>query len=107
MGHRIEVDERTAISPKSSAVTQLSEPKKYKIFLLNDDYTPMDFVVHVLQKFFYMNAEVATRIMLEVHRQGRGLCGIFSRDVAETKVVLVNDFARLNQYPLLCNMERE
>lgn len=91
---------------EAKPVTELSEPKKYKIFLLNDDYTPMDFVVMVLQKFFYLSEELATRIMLEVHQKGRGLCGVFPRDIAETKVFLVNEFSRLNQHPLLCSMEQ-
>jgi len=99
---RIEFEEAEA-----ELLTALSEPKKYKVLLLNDDYTPMDFVVQVLQQFFYLSEEVATEIMLQVHRQGRGLCGVYTRDIAETKVVLVNDYARLNQYPLLCSMEQE
>jgi ATP-dependent Clp protease adaptor protein ClpS len=86
---------------------ELLEPKKFRVFLLNDDYTPMDFVVMVIVKFFYLSEELATQIMLQVHRQGRGDCGVFPRDIAETKVVLVNDFARLHQHPLLCSMEYE
>lgn len=92
---------------KAESLTAFSEPKKYKVILLNDDYTPMDFVVLVLKRFFYLGDDVATQIMLQVHRQGRGLCGIYTRDIAETKVVLVNDYARLNQHPLLCSMEQE
>ena len=83
----------------------LEEPKMYKVFLLNDDYTPMDFVVDVLKHFFYLNEDVAVAVMLQVHVQGRGVCGLFSRDVADTKVVQVNEHARKNQYPLLCSME--
>lgn len=90
---------------ESESATQLAEPKKYKVLLLNDDFTPMDFVVTVLRRFFYLPEEVATQIMLQVHHQGRGVCGVFTRDIAETKVVLVNDFARIHQYPLLCCME--
>ena len=86
--------------------TALSEPKKYSVMLLNDDYTPMDFVVMVLKNFFYLGEDVATQIMLQVHRQGRGVCGVYTRDIAETKVVLVNDFSKLNQHPLLCIMEQ-
>ena len=85
---------------------KLSEPPKYRVLLLNDDYTPMDFVVEVLQRFFSMNLETATRVMLRVHTQGSGDCGVFSRDVAETKVHQVNEFSRANQHPLLCTMER-
>lgn len=88
-------------------LTEFSEPKKYKVFLVNDDYTPMDFVVDILMKFFYLSDETATQIMLQVHREGRGLCGTYPRDIAETKVVLVNEFSRLNQYPLLCLMEKD
>jgi ATP-dependent Clp protease adaptor protein ClpS len=95
----------TKIEKKESVALQA--PKKYKVFLLNDDYTPMDFVVDVLKRFFYMNEEVATQVMLQVHIQGRGVCGIYTRDIAETKVVLVNAFARTNQHPLLCSMEPE
>ncbi len=85
----------------------LKEPRKYKVVLLNDDYTPMEFVVDVLKFFFHLNEEMATQIMLQVHVQGRGVCGVFTRDIAETKVVLVNDYARNNQHPLLCSMEPE
>lgn len=80
-------------------------PKKYKVFLQNDDYTPMDFVVHVLTYFFHMSEELAVQVMLQVHNQGRGVCGVFTHDIAETLVNLVNDFARVNQHPLLCGME--
>ncbi len=89
------------------ALPALQRPKKYKVVLLNDDYTPMEFVVEVLKRFFYMNGDVATQVMLQVHFQGRGVCGIYTRDIAETKVVLVNDYARVNQHPLLCSMEPE
>ncbi len=77
----------------------------YKVLLLNDDYTPMDFVVHVLEDIFGMDYEKATQIMLQVHTRGVGVCGVFTRDIAETKVALVNQFARKNQHPLLCTME--
>jgi ATP-dependent Clp protease adaptor protein ClpS len=72
---------------------------------MNDDYTPMEFVVDVLETFFGMDREKATRIMLHVHTRGKGVCGVFSRDVAETKVAQVNDYARHRQHPLLCSME--
>jgi ATP-dependent Clp protease adaptor protein ClpS len=84
---------------------QLKRPPLYKVILLNDDYTPMEFVVHILESFFGMGREKATQIMLEVHTRGAGVCGVFSRDVAETKVVQVNDFSRENQHPLKCTME--
>lgn len=86
---------------------KLKLPRKYKVVLINDDYTPMEFVVEVLKYFFHMSEEAATSIMLQVHTKGKGICGVFSRDVAETKVNQVNDFARTNQHPLLCSMEPE
>lgn len=84
---------------------ELKEPKKYNVILLNDDYTPMEFVVEVLQVFFNLNREEATRVMLNVHTKGKGVCGCYSREIAETKVHLVNQYARDNQHPLLCTME--
>lgn len=92
---------------RAEVLPELAVPKKYKVVLLNDDYTPMDFVVEVLKRFFYLNEEVATQVMLQVHFAGRGVCGVYTRDVAETKVVLVNNFSRANQHPLLCSMEQE
>jgi ATP-dependent Clp protease adaptor protein ClpS len=83
----------------------LKKPPLYKVILLNDDYTPMDFVVLVLEHFFRMGREQATQIMLHVHTRGRGVCGIFTREIAETKVAQVNEFSRRNQHPLLCTME--
>ncbi len=88
------------------AKPKLKRPPMYKVLLLNDDYTPMDFVVHVLEDIFGMDHEKATQIMLQVHTQGVGVCGVFTRDIAETKVALVNQFARRNQHPLLCTMEK-
>ena len=87
------------------AKPRLKRPPMYKVILLNDDFTPMEFVVEVLEHFFHMDREKATRVMLHVHTQGVGVCGIFTKDVAETKVALVNDFSRTNQHPLLCDME--
>ncbi|MBI3771541.1 MAG: ATP-dependent Clp protease adapter ClpS [Gammaproteobacteria bacterium] len=84
---------------------KLKRPPLYKVLLLNDDYTPMEFVVQVLERFFSMNREKATQIMLHVHTRGVGVCGVFSRDVAETKVAQVNDFSRENKHPLKCTME--
>ena len=80
-------------------------PRLYRVVLLNDDFTPMDFVVVVLQQFFAKTREEATVIMLKVHREGKGVCGIYPRDVAATKVEQVTAFARLNQHPLACVME--
>ena len=85
--------------------TRLAPPPLYTVVLLNDDFTPMEFVVLVLQKFFSKNREQATQIMLKVHMEGRGVCGIYPRDVAATKVEQVTVFARDNQHPLACVME--
>ena len=85
--------------------TKLQPPPLYKVLLLNDDFTPMDFVIIVLEKYFSLNREQATRIMLKVHMEGRGLCGVYPRDVAATKVEQVVSFARENQHPLACVME--
>lgn len=85
---------------------QVEPPPLYSVLLLNDDYTPMDFVVEVLVRFFAMNLEKATQVMLHVHTRGRGVCGTYSREVAESKVAQVNEFARLNLHPLLCTMEK-
>ena len=82
-------------------------PSLYKVLLLNDDYTPMEFVVLVLEKFFQKDAEAATKIMLHVHHHGIGECGIFTYEVAETKVTQVMDFARKHQHPLQCVMEKK
>ena len=84
---------------------KLKKPPLYKVLLLNDDYTPMDFVVEVLQTYFHMSEEKATQIMLHVHTRGVGVCGVFTRDIAETKVAQVNDYSRQHQHPLLCTME--
>jgi len=87
------------------AEPELKKPPQYRVYLLNDDYTPMVFVVHVLEAFFGMTRELATRVMLNVHTHGRGVCGVFTRDIAESKVNQVNAFARAHQHPLLCDME--
>lgn len=84
---------------------RLRRPSMYKVVLLNDDYTPMEFVVDVLEQFFSMNREQATNVMLTVHTQGKGVCGVFTRDIAETKAALVNQYARDNEHPLLCEIE--
>jgi len=85
----------------------LKKPRKYKVILLNDDYTPMEFVIEVLISFFRLNEDAATRVMLQVHTQGRGVCGVYTRDIAETRVAQVNDYSRSSQHPLLCSMEPE
>ena len=84
---------------------ELKRPSMYKVVLLNDDYTPMEFVVEILETFFYMNREKATQVMLTVHTQGKGICGIYTRDVAETKATQVNQYAREHQHPLLAEIE--
>ena len=81
-------------------------PPLYKVILVNDAFTPMEFVVHILELFFSIDRENATRIMLEVHTSGKGICGLFTHEIAETKVSLVNDYSRENQHPLLCTMEK-
>lgn len=85
---------------------EVAPPPLYQVLLLNDDYTPMDFVVLVLQQFFSMDLEKATQVMLHVHTRGRGVCGVYTREVAESKVAQVNEFSRMNQHPLLCTMEK-
>ena len=86
--------------------TRTKQPSLYKVLMLNDDYTPMEFVVLCLQRFFRMSVEDATRVMLSVHQKGVGVCGIFTYEVAETKVSQVIDFARQNQHPLQCTLEK-
>lgn len=84
---------------------KLKRPPMYRVVLMNDDYTPMDFVIEVLMIFFNMDQEKATQVMLAVHTQGKGICGVFTRDVAETKSAQVNQYARENKHPLLCEVE--
>jgi ATP-dependent Clp protease adaptor protein ClpS len=84
---------------------EIKRPPMYKVLLLNDDYTPMAFVEYVLQKFFAMPEDMATRVMLSVHTQGKGICGVYTKDIAETKVMQVNEFSRHHQHPLMCTME--
>ena len=102
-------DERSTDKDNGLAVREskpkLKRPPMYQVLLINDDFTPMEFVVHVLEKFFRMDREKAMRIMLHVHTQGRGLCGVYVREIAETKVAQVNDYSRSNNHPLLCTME--
>ncbi|MGZ4959288.1 MAG: ATP-dependent Clp protease adapter ClpS [Methylomonas sp.] len=87
------------------AKPQLKMPPLYKVILLNDDFTPMDFVVEILTDFFNMSEERATQVMLQVHTQGVGVCGTYTKDVAETKVHIVNDYSREHHHPLMCAME--
>jgi ATP-dependent Clp protease adaptor protein ClpS len=83
------------------------KPSMYRVLLLNDDYTPMEFVVHILERFFSKSREAATEIMLHVHQRGVGVCGIYTYEVAETKVAQTIEFARRHQHPLQCTMEKE
>ncbi|ANP47472.1 ATP-dependent Clp protease adapter ClpS [Candidatus Viadribacter manganicus] len=91
----------------TQTVTRTKKPSLYRVLLLNDDYTPMEFVVYVLERFFQKNQEEATTIMLHVHQNGVGLCGVFTYEVAETKVAQVLDLARRHEHPLQCTMEKE
>lgn len=86
---------------------QTKKPSLYRVLMLNDDYTPMEFVVHVLERFFNKTREESTRIMLHVHKRGVGVCGVFTYEIAETKVQQVMDFARQHQHPLQCTLEKE
>jgi ATP-dependent Clp protease adaptor protein ClpS len=95
----------TAVITKTKPQTK--RPSLYRVLILNDDYTPMEFVVHVLERFFNKDREAATRIMLHVHNHGIGECGVFTYEVAETKVTQVMDFARKHQHPLQCVMEKK
>ena len=100
MGHR-----RQETPVLEAARSKLKPPSMFKVMLLNDDFTPMDFVVIVLQQFFSKNREQATQIMLQVHNDGRGVCGLYPKDIAQTKVEQVAAFARQHQHPLQCVME--
>ena len=98
-------DIETGVATRTRPKTK--KPSNYKVLMLNDDYTPMEFVVHVLEKFFQKDAEAATKIMLHVHHHGIGECGVFTYEIAETKVTQVMDFARKHQHPLQCVMEKK
>jgi ATP-dependent Clp protease adaptor protein ClpS len=116
-GHRsramAEDDNRSGApgGPTTSVITKVKPKSKrpylYRVLILNDDYTPMEFVVHVLEKFFQKDVEAATQIMLHVHHHGIGECGVFTYEIAETKVTQVMDFARKHQHPLQCVMEKK
>ena len=88
-----------------TAIPKIKKPRMYKVLLNNDDFTPMEFVVHVLESFFSMDRAKATKVMMQVHNEGKGLCGIFTKDIAETKVEQVNEFSRKNEHPLLCTID--
>ncbi len=89
------------------AKPKTKKPAMYKVLMLNDDYTPMEFVVHILQRFFQKSSQEATRIMLHVHKRGVGICGVYTYEVAETKVTQVMDFSRQHQHPLQCTLEKD
>ncbi|WP_442046358.1 ATP-dependent Clp protease adapter ClpS [Novosphingobium sp. YAF33] len=97
-------DDQLGVATKTRAKPK--KPSQFKVLMLNDDYTPMEFVVLVLKRFFHMDLEQATRVMLHVHQKGVGVCGIFPYEIAETKVNQVMDFARQNQHPLQCTLEK-
>ncbi len=101
---------KTRLTPAPESIeevrTEIQPPAMYKVILLNDDYTPMDFVVEILQRFFRMDIDSATQVMLSVHYEGKGICGVYTADIAETKVDQVNRFARKHEHPLLCIMEK-
>ena len=104
-GNGNDEERQTGVLLKTRPKTK--KPSMYKVLLLNDDYTPMEFVVHILERFFNKNRQEATDVMLHVHRRGVGICGIYTYEVAETKVAQVMDFARANEQPLQCTMEKE
>ena len=97
-------ENNTGVIEKTKQKTK--KPSMYKVVMLNDDYTPMEFVIHVLERFFSKTRDEATNIMLHVHQKGAGVCGVFSFEIAETKVVQVMDCARENQHPLQCTIEK-
>jgi ATP-dependent Clp protease adaptor protein ClpS len=103
-GEKLNEERESGLSVQE-AKPKLRKPPLYKVLLLNDDYTPMEFVVQVLETFFRMSREKATQVMLHVHTRGVGVCGVFTRDIAETKVSQVNDYSRSHQHPLMCTME--
>lgn len=104
-GKRGEEGPGTGVVVKAKPKTK--KPSMYKVLMLNDDYTPMEFVVHILERFFNKNRQEATRIMWHVHKRGVGVCGVYTYEVAETKVTQVMDFARQHQHPLQCTLEKD
>ncbi len=100
-------DHGTGDTAVETAKPKLKKPRLYRVIINNDDYTPMEFVVHVLENFFSMDRARATRIMMDVHNSGKGVCGLFTRDTAETKTLQVNDYSKQHNHPLMCSMEVE
>lgn len=104
-GHHPEGDQPSYDLVIEEARPQLKKPPRYQVVMFNDDYTPMEFVVEVLETFFAMDRELAVRVMLKVHTEGRAVCGVFTRDIAESKALQVNRYARENEHPLICEIE--
>jgi ATP-dependent Clp protease adaptor protein ClpS len=104
MSDKFEDDPGNGITVQESK-PELKKPRMYAVVLLNDDYTPMEFVVEILEDFFYLDRQSATQVMLAVHTKGKGVCGVFTKDIAETKAVMVNQYARDNGHPLLAETE--
>ena len=100
------IDQDNEVLIKKSTKKKLKKPSLYKVVMLNDDYTPMDFVVYLLKTFFQKNHNEASKIMLEIHNKGSGICGIFAYEIAETKILKVVNTSRINGFPLLCSLEK-
>ena len=98
-------DDDTGSTAVETAKPKLKKPRMYRVIINNDDYTPMEFVVHVLENFFNLDRAKATRVMMDVHNSGKGVCGLFTRDTAETKTLQVNDYSKKHSHPLMCSME--
>src|SRR4026209_2872479 len=109
MRWRAGMAEQRNVTPSGESAPEQTQREidRYNVLLLNDDYTPMEFVMHVLERFFSKGREDATRIMLHVHQKGVGICGVYTYEIAETKVAQVMDFSRQHQHPLQCTMEKE
>lgn len=106
-GDRYDQEDSEGDLALEEAPPQLKRPPMYKVIMLNDDYTPMDFVIETLELFFSVNRERATQLMLQVHTRGKAVCGVYTRDIAETKAAQVNQFAQENEHPLLCEIEAD
>ncbi len=100
-------DDEDGVKTLTRPKEKIKKPSLYKVVLLNDDFTPMDFVILVIKKFFSKTEGQATQIMLDVHKKGAGICGVYSFEIAETKVHMVNSFSKNNKHPLKCDLERE
>lgn len=98
-------DDHSGLAVKESP-PELKEPSKYQVVLINDDYTPMEFVVEILEYFFSLDRQKATQVMLHVHTKGKGICGVYPHGIAETKVEQVNEYSKAHEHPLLCSMEK-